>query len=161
MYFNNCVEVKISGGLFDTAHKTPGAQEVETLKLQLSTYNIISTGETRDDACDCLMLLIEIMYKGFGLFPTNDNTSSKGSFSELLFPFVLSKYIICSICTVKSAALETTCQFYVNRNWLYLHAGIIDTAAQTEMGLRENHHASVVRNWYHWVPIAYLYQPSP
>ena len=27
--------------------------------------------------------------------------------------------------------------------------------------LRENHHASVVWNWYHWVAIAYLYQPSP
>ena len=29
------------------------------------------------------------------------------------------------------------------------------------LGLRENHHASVVWNWYHWVAIAYLYQPSP
>ena len=27
--------------------------------------------------------------------------------------------------------------------------------------LRENHHASVVWNWYNWVAIAYLYQPSP
>ena len=27
--------------------------------------------------------------------------------------------------------------------------------------IRENHHASVVWNWYHWVTIAYLYQPSP
>ena len=29
------------------------------------------------------------------------------------------------------------------------------------MLLRENHLASVVWNWYHWVAIAYLYQPSP
>ena len=39
MYFNNCVEGKISECLFDIAHKTHSAQEVETLKLQLSTYN--------------------------------------------------------------------------------------------------------------------------
>ena len=39
MYFNNCIEGKLSECLFDTAHKTPSAQEVETLKLQLSTYN--------------------------------------------------------------------------------------------------------------------------
>ena len=39
MYINNCVEGKISECLFDTAHKTPCAQGVETLKLQLSTYN--------------------------------------------------------------------------------------------------------------------------
>ena len=38
IYINNYVEGKISEWLFDTAHKTPSAQEVETLKLQLSTY---------------------------------------------------------------------------------------------------------------------------
>ena len=37
IYINNCVEGKISECLFDTAHKTPSAQEVETLKLQLYT----------------------------------------------------------------------------------------------------------------------------
>ena len=76
MYFNNCVEGKFSECLFDTAHKTPSAQEVKTLKLQPSTYNIIFTGEAQDDACECPMLLIEIMDKGFGLCPTNDNMSS-------------------------------------------------------------------------------------
>ena len=35
IHINNCVEGKISECLFDTAHKTPSAQEVETLKLQL------------------------------------------------------------------------------------------------------------------------------
>ena len=35
--------------------------------------------------------------------------------------------------------------------WLFLYISIP----------RENHHASVVWNWYHWVAIAYLYQPSP
>ena len=59
------------------------------------------------------MLLIEIMYKRFGIFATNDNISSKGSFSELLFSFVLEKYIICDICTVKSPDLETTSLLYV------------------------------------------------
>ena len=113
MYFNNYVEGKISECLFDAAHKTPGAQEVETLKLKLSTYNSLFTGETQEDACECLMLLIEIMDKGLGQCPTNDNISSKGSFSELQFPFVLEKYIICDICTVKSPAFETTSLLYV------------------------------------------------
>ena len=36
-------------------------QEVETLKLQLYTYNSFFTGEIQEDACECLMLLIEIM----------------------------------------------------------------------------------------------------
>ena len=72
MYFNYCVEGKISECLFDAAHKIPYAQEVETLKLELSTYNSFFTGETQEDACECLMLLIEIMDKGFGLCPIND-----------------------------------------------------------------------------------------
>ena len=56
---------------------------------------------------------IEIMDKGFGLCPTNDNINSKGSFSELLFSFDLEKYIICDICTMKSPAFETTSLLYV------------------------------------------------
>ena len=45
MNMNNCVKGKISECLFDTAHKTPSAQEVETLNLnlQLSTYNSFFT----------------------------------------------------------------------------------------------------------------------
>ena len=93
--------------------KHPSAQEVETLKLQLSTYNSFFTGEIQEDACECLMLLIEIMDKGFGPRPTNDNINSKGSFSELLFSFVLGKYTICDICTMKSPAFETTSLLYV------------------------------------------------
>ena len=59
------------------------------------------------------MLLIEIMDKGFGPCPTNYNIYSKGSFSELLFSFVLGKYTICDKVTMKSPAFETTSLLYV------------------------------------------------
>ena len=59
------------------------------------------------------MLLIEIIDKGFGPCPTNDNINSKGSFSELLFSFILEQYTICDICTMKSPAFETTSLLYV------------------------------------------------
>ena len=58
------------------------------------------------------MLLIEIMDKGFGPCPTNANIN-KGSFSELIFSFVLEKYTICDICTMKSPAFETISLLYV------------------------------------------------
>ena len=112
MYIDICVEGNISECPFDTAHKTSSAQEVETLKLQLSAYNSCFTGETPEDACECLVMLIEIMDKGFGLFPTNDNISSKVSSSKLLFSFVLEKYIIYDICKVKSPGFETTSLLY-------------------------------------------------
>ena len=67
----------------------------------------------QEDACECLMLLIEIMDKGFGLCPTNDNINNKGSYSELIFSFVLEKYIICDICKMKSPAFEATSLLYV------------------------------------------------
>ena len=69
MFISNCVEGKISECLFDTAHKTPGAQEVETLKIQLSTYNSFFTTEIQEDARECLMLLIEISDKKVWAMP--------------------------------------------------------------------------------------------
>ena len=56
------------------------------------------------------------MDKVFGLCPTIDNMNNQGSFSELLFSFVLEKYIICDICTMKSPAFETTSLLYVTPN---------------------------------------------
>ena len=67
----------------------------------------------QEDACECLMLLIEITDKGFGLCPTNDNINNKGSFSELIFQFILEKYIICDICKMKSPDFEATSLLYV------------------------------------------------
>ena len=117
IYINNCVEGKISEFLFDTAHKIPSAQEMEILKLQLSTYNNFFSGEMQEDAHQCLKLLINIMDKGFGLCPTNDNMNNKRSFSELIFSFVLEKYIICDVCTMKSPpTLEATSNLYVIPN---------------------------------------------
>ena len=78
-----------------------------------ATYNRFFTGESQEDACECLMLLIENMDKGLGLCPTNDNIYSKGSFSEFLFSFVQEEYIICDNCTVKSLAFESTPLLYV------------------------------------------------
>ena len=78
------------------------------------------------------MLLIMIMDKGFGLCPTDDNISSTGSFSELLFSVILEKYIACDICTVKFPVFETT-SLICHPNWLYLHAGIIDAGAQAKI----------------------------
>ena len=80
---------KISEYLFDTAHKTPSAQEVEMPHVA-----------NRD--------------RGQRVWvTTHDNLSSKGSFSELLFSFVLEQYILCDICTMKSSDFETTSLLYV------------------------------------------------
>ena len=82
--------------------------------FKLSSLNkIFFIGEIQEDACECLMLLIEIMDKGFWLCPTNASINNKGSFSELLFSFVLKKYIVCDICTMKSPTFETTSLLYV------------------------------------------------
>ena len=102
MYFNNCVEGKISKCLLATAHKTPSAHDVETPKLQLSTYISYFTGETQEDACECLMLLIEIMDKGFGLCPTNYNISSKGLFSEKIKIYIYVIYVQWNLRLLKS-----------------------------------------------------------
>ena len=48
-----------------------------------------------------------------------------------------------------------------NRNEAPPMAVLVHTRGSIPEIIRENHHASVVWNWYHWVAIAYLYQPSP
>ena len=40
MYFNNCVEGKISDYLFDTAHKTLSAQEARSGLNKIATVNL-------------------------------------------------------------------------------------------------------------------------
>ena len=54
---------------------------------------------------------------------------------------------------------------WYNATWLFcfhiISGEICSCILSSKVGLRENHHASVVWNWYHWVAIAYLYQPSP
>ena len=45
--------------------------------------------------------------------------------------------------------------------WSVMIYGSLQAEFMGDQVLRENHHASVVWNWYHWVAIAYLYQPSP
>ena len=129
MYFNNCFEGKFSESLFDTAHKTPSAQQVETLKLQLSTCNIFFTVETQNNACECLMLLVEIMGKGFGLCLTNDNIYSKGSSSDSDCHCFRKIHYMWRMYSEISGFWNHQSVIY-HLNWLYLHAGIIDAGAQ-------------------------------
>ena len=62
------------------------------------------------------------------------------------------------ISSTKRAFVE--CMFLPHR-LRSLHQGYFPDLIDCRPVLRENHHASVVWNWYHWVAIAYLYQPSP
>ena len=58
-------QIPLCGGIFLVLWKKTlnriDIQEVETLKLQLYTYNSFFTSEIQEDACECLRLLMEIM----------------------------------------------------------------------------------------------------
>ena len=55
-----------------------------------------TVGEQQGDASECLMILIELLNKGSVTFcGSNDQNSTGVSLSEILFLFMLEKYIVC------------------------------------------------------------------
>ena len=110
-----CISIIVSKVKFQNAYSLQHIKHLVHTTWKHQNCNclrtiVFFTGETQEDACECLMLLIEIMDKGFGLCPTNYNISSKGLFSEK------KNTIICDICTVKSPAFEITSLLYVTTN---------------------------------------------
>ena len=89
-------------------------------------YNMIFyCGEQQEDASECLMMLIELINKGSVPYcGSNDNNSTGVSLSEILFSFILEKYIVCDACGLRSPSFESSSVLY-DYTYLYLfHAGI-------------------------------------
>ena len=79
-------------------------------------YNMInSTGaNNKEDASECLMLLIELINKGSVPFGDSyDNNSTGVSLSEILFSFMLEKYIVCDACWLRFPSFESSSVLYI------------------------------------------------
>ena len=63
---------------------------------------------------ECLMVLIEVINKS--LIPycgSNDNKSTRVSLSDILFSFMLEKYIVCNVCGQRSPFFVFSSVFYI------------------------------------------------
>ena len=79
---------------------------MDAFKLQLAQYDKLYGGEKQEDASQCLMVLIELINKGSVSYcGSNDDSSTGVSIYEILFSFMLEKYIVCDACGLRSPSL--------------------------------------------------------
>ena len=100
--------------LFEIAHIASSSTDVDALKFRLVQYNKFYGGEKQEDASGCLMMLIELIDKGSVTYcGSNDKHSTGVSLSEILFSFMLEKYIVCDACGLRSPSFESSCVLYI------------------------------------------------
>ena len=112
--FNSSTEGSISKFLFGIACSASSSTDVDVLKFRLVQYDKFYSGEQQEDASDCLMMLIELINKGSEPYCcSNDNNSTGVSPSEILFSFMLEKYIVCDVCGLRSPSFESSSVLYI------------------------------------------------
>ena len=101
---------------FDTAYNTSCWYGVDKHKPKLSEYNAFYNNEVLQDFFEGLLLLIDIMNKGFVPCSTDEDMATfyRDSLPEFLFSFVLEKYIVCDVCGLRPASFETSTVSYIS-----------------------------------------------
>ena len=111
--FNSSTEGSISKFLFEIAHSASSSTDMDALKFWLVQCDKFYGGEQQEDGSKCLMMLIELINKGsVPCCGSNDNNSTV-SLSEILFSFMLEKYIVCDACGLRSPSFESSSMLYI------------------------------------------------
>ena len=87
---------------------------VDALKFQLVHHDVFYNGQNQQDSTECLLMLINIIDKGS--MPDSSSTTSPtgASLSDILFSFVLEKYIVCDVCGLRSPSFESSSVLYIS-----------------------------------------------
>ena len=98
--------------LLQTAHNACNSKDVDALKFQLVCHDIFYNGQNQEDSTECLLMLVNIIHKGS--MPDSSSTTSPtgASLSDILFLFVLEKYIVCNVCGLRSPSFESSSVLY-------------------------------------------------
>ena len=105
--FNSSTEGSISKFLFEIAHNASSSTDVDGLKFRPVQYDKSYSGEKQKDSSECLMMLMELIKGSVPYCRSNDNSTGV-SLSEMLFPFMLEKYIVCDACGLRSPSFESS-----------------------------------------------------
>ena len=124
--YNSSMEGTLLKCLFHTAPNARHSKYVDTLKFQLVRDDIFYNGQNQQDSTECLLMLINIIHKG-SLPDSNSTTYRMGAFlSDILFSFVLQKYIVCDVCGLRSPLFESSSVLYISptdtssmQTWFY------------------------------------------
>ena len=97
--------------MLQIAHNACNSKDVDALKFQLVRHDIFYDGLNQEDSTECLLMLIDIIHKGS--MPDSSSTTSPtgASLSDILFSFVLGKYIVCGL---RSPSFESSSVLYIS-----------------------------------------------
>ena len=99
--------------IFQTAHNACNSKDVDALKFQLVHHDIFHNGQNQQDSTECLLMLINIIYKGSMPDSSSTNYTMGAFLSDILFSFVLEKYIVCDVCGLRSPSFESSSMLYI------------------------------------------------
>ena len=101
--------------MLKTAYNAYSSTDVDVLKFQLVQYNQFYDGKNQQDSSECLLMLIEIINKGSVPYYGSHVSNSTGvSLSDILFSFMLEKYIVCNVCGLRSPSIESSGVLYIS-----------------------------------------------
>ena len=112
--FNSTTEGTLLKCMLQTAHNACNSKDVDALKFQIVRHDILYNGQNQQDSTGCFMMLINIIDKGS--MPDSSSTTSPmgASLSDLLFSFVLEKYIVCEVCGLRSPSFESISVLHIS-----------------------------------------------
>ena len=101
MYFSYCTNCSHS-------------KDVDALKFQLVRHDTFYNSQNQHDSTECLLMLMNIIYKG-SLYDSSSTTYPMGaSLSVILLSFVLEKYVVCDVCGLRSPSFESSSVLYIS-----------------------------------------------
>ena len=157
--FNSCTKSTILKCFFYTTHNAHHSKDVDALKFQLVRHDTFYNGQHQQDSTECLLMLINIIHKG-SLPDSNSTPYPMGaSLSDILFSFVLEKYIVCDVCGLRPPPPPPSCE---SSSVLYISP--TDTSSMQNLilqGLQQKLQKSCSRcnkNTWH-VESSYILQP--
>ena len=112
--FNSSTEDTLLKCLLQTAHNACNSKDVDALKFQLIRHNTFYNSQNQEDSTECLLMLINVIH--MGSMPDSSSTTSPtgASLSDILFSFVLEKYIVWDVCGLRSPSFESSSVVYIS-----------------------------------------------
>ena len=103
--------------IFHTAHNARHSKDMDALRFHVVRHDTFYNGQNQQDSTECLLMLINIIHKGSlpdSNSPTYPMGASLSSLSDILFSFVLEKYIVCDGCELKSPSFVSSSVLYIS-----------------------------------------------
>ena len=124
--FNSSTEGTLLKCIFHTAHNARNSKDVDALEFQLVRHDTFYNGQNQQDSTKCLLMSINIIHKG-SMPDSSSTTYPIGAYlPDILFSFVLEKYIVCDVCGLRSPSFESSSVLYISptdtspmQTWFY------------------------------------------